>query len=411
MKNPDLHNRVGGTGSWTTALIVALVAGVVAAPALAKDKIKVYLNMSYSGNTWQAAAANGIKALAATPPYNDEVEFKTVISGTDVQRQISDLQSMIASGAKAVLFYPLSGTALNRVIRQGCKQGVMMVAYDTGVTESCAYNVNTLTARYGANGSQWLVNQLGGKGEVIFNHGVAGTALTKLYDEQASKVFDRYPGIKIVGDFYGNWNDATSQEEVSKILAAHPDVDAIWTVDGTYGSLQAVVKNRSERLVVIAGQSNNGFRLMMHDPKLQAKGLVGLSSSQPPSVGGYAFKLMMEVLTNKTKLTSHNVEYPIPWLENKDIKVCTGELFVNGCNAFPADMVAPLFIDTALDSTMLPELSLHSINTGEPTPRATIQPLPAPKYADNLPGVNCENCEAPVDWLEPNRVTPIPVPR
>jgi ribose transport system substrate-binding protein len=411
MKHRNSGRPLQAGGLWASVLAAAFAAAMPFAPAHAQEKAKVFLNMSYSGNTWQAAAANGIKALASTPPYDKEVEFQTVISGTDVQRQISDLQSMIASGAKAILFYPLSGTALNRVIRQGCAKGVLMVAYDSGVTESCAYNVNTLTARYGANGAQWIVNTLGGKGELIFNHGVAGTALTKLYDEQAYKVFRRYPDIKIVGDFYGNWNDATSQEEVSKILAAHPNVDAIWTVDGTYGSLEAVVKNRPDRLVVIAGQSNNGFRLMMADPAMQAKGLKGLSSSQPPAIGGYAFKLMMEILQGKKTLKSHNVEYPISWLENKDIKICKGESFVDGCNVFPAGKVAPLFLDTSLDATYLPELSLNSINTGDPTPGATIQPLPEPKYADNLPGVNCDKCEAPADWLEPNRVKPIAVPQ
>jgi ribose transport system substrate-binding protein len=119
----------------------------------------------------------------------------------------------------------------------------------------------------------------------------------------------------------------------------------------------------------------------------------------------------MEILQGKKKLTSHNVEYPVSWLENKDIKVCAGDLFTDGCNVFPADKVAPLFLDTALDSNMLPELSLNSVNTGEPTPGATIQPLPEPKYADNLPDVNCEKCKAPADWLEPNRLAPIPVPQ
>src|ERR1700756_4865943 len=105
---------------WNNKLLAgfgsALMAAALLAPAhsFAADKYKVFLNMSYSGNTWQAAAANGIKALAATPPYDKTVEFKTVISGSDVQRQISDLQSMIASGANAILLYPLSPTALNR---------------------------------------------------------------------------------------------------------------------------------------------------------------------------------------------------------------------------------------------------------------------------------------------------------
>lgn len=376
-----------------------------------EKKYKVYLDMSYSGNIWQAAAANGIKALASTPPYDKLIDFKTVISGTDVQKQISDLQSMIAAGANAIILYPLSPAALNRVIQQACKKGVVVFTYDSTVTEPLAYNVSNITARYGANTAQWMVNKLQGKGEIIFNHGVAGTAVTKTYDEQAYHIFKKYPEIKIVGDFFGNWNDATSEQEVSKILAAHPNVDGIWTVDGTYGSLQAVIKNRPARLVVIAGQSNNGYRLLMADPAMQAKGLQGLSSSAGPAVGGYSFKVMMEVLLGKKKLTGHNVEYPLPWVEAKDIKPCSGDRFENGCSVFPEGKVPPLFLDTSLDANLLPELSLDAVQTGNPAAGATIQALPEVKYADNLPGINCQDCTPPADWLEPNLVTAIPVPK
>ena len=392
------------------AAVTTTLFGFGAVPAGAQEPYKIFLNMSYSGNTWQASAANGIKALATTAPYDKSVEFKTVISGTDVQRQISDLQSMIASGANAILLYPLSPTALNRVIKQACNKGVVVFTYDSTVTESCAHNVSNITARYGANTAQWMVNQMGGKGELIFNHGVAGTTVTKTYDEQAYGVFKKYPGIKIVGDFYGNWNDATSQEEVAKIMAAHPDVDGIWTVDGTYGSLQAVLNSRPDRLVTIAGQSNNGYRLMMADPAMQAKGLKGVSSSAGPAVGGYAFKLMMEVVTGKKKLTGSNIEYPLPWVEATDVKICKGESFVDGCNTFPADKVAPLFIATSLNGDLLPELSLKSVQDGTPTAGVTIQPLPEVTYADNLPGINCGECEPTKDWLEPNKVKPISVP-
>ncbi|HTU23008.1 MAG TPA: sugar ABC transporter substrate-binding protein, partial [Gemmataceae bacterium] len=357
-----------------------------ASPANAQGAhYKVFLDMSYSGNIWQAAAANGIKALAETAPYDKEVAFKTVISGTDVERQISDLQSMIADGANAIIMYPLSPTALNRVIRQACQQHVLVFAYDSTVTEPCAYNVSSITARYGANSAQWMVNEMGAKGEVVINHGVAGTSVTKTYDAQALEVFGRYPGIRIVGQFYGNWNDATSQEGVSRILAAHPSLNAIWTVDGTYGSLEAVIKNRPNTLVTIAGQSNNGYRLLIADKAMQEEGLKGLSSSSGPAVGPYAFKVMMEVLTGELTLKHHNVQYPLPWVPYQDVKLCSGDSFVNGCNAFPAGKVPPLFIDTSLDGTLVPELSLQSVLEGKPTPGAHIERLPPVQYADNLP--------------------------
>src|SRR5260221_7129395 len=134
------------------------------------------MKISYSGNTLQAYAANGIKELADTQAYDKMIEFKTIISGTDVQRQISVTQSMIAAGAKAIILYPLSPTALNRVIQQACNKGIVVFTYDSTVTEPLAYNVSNITARYGSNTAQWMVNKLGGKGEIIFNHGVAGTA-------------------------------------------------------------------------------------------------------------------------------------------------------------------------------------------------------------------------------------------
>lgn len=389
-----------------------LLALAGAGPAHAADNhYKVFLDMSYSGNIWQAAAANGIKALAETAPYDKQVTFKTVISGTDVQHQISDLQSMIADGANAIILYPLSPTALNRVIRQACNQHVLVFAYDSTVTEPCAYNVSAITARYGANSAQWMVNQMGGKGEVVINHGVAGTSVTKTYDAEAVAIFGKYPGIKVVGEFYGNWNDATSQEGVSRILAAHPNLNAIWTVDGTYGSLEAVMKNRPNQLVTISGQSNNGYRLLIANKAMQDKGLKGLSSSSGPAVGPYAFKVMMEVLTGKLKLEHHNVQYPLPWVPYQDVKMCSGDRFVDGCNAFPEGKVPPLFIDTAMDGALLPELSLQSIQEGKATPGATMQPLSPVAYASNLPGINCSDCKASPEAMEPDLVKPIPVPK
>src|SRR5690606_19354404 len=109
-----------GLGIGSLALTAPLALAQQPAP---KEKVKVYLNLSYSGNIWQAAAANGVKALAETPPYDSRVELKTIISGTDVQRQIADIESMIADKADIIIMYPLSGTALNRVIRRGCQQG------------------------------------------------------------------------------------------------------------------------------------------------------------------------------------------------------------------------------------------------------------------------------------------------
>ena len=162
-------------------------------------------------------------------------------------------------------------------------------------------------------------------------------------------------------------------------------------------------------LVPMTGENSNGFRLALADPDMQAKGLKGVSAGSPPAQSGYAFKLMMEILTGKRKLEAENIEYPLPWVPADAVKVCEGDTFENGCNAFPSDKVPSSFVTEVFNPTLLPELTLTSALNGEPTPGATIQPLPedAVVKGPNEPGINCQNCEPPADLYKLTKIEPM----
>ena len=102
----------------TAALAAVSLTWAAQAQAQDGDKFKIYLSLSYSGNAWQSEAANIVKALAATPPYDTQVELIENISGTDPQAQIAAYESMIDDGADAIISFPISSTALNRTIRR-----------------------------------------------------------------------------------------------------------------------------------------------------------------------------------------------------------------------------------------------------------------------------------------------------
>ena len=157
-----------------------------------------------------------MKALAATPPYDKLVDLREVISGTDVQAQISAYESMIADKADGVISFPVSPTALNRTIRKGCKAGVLFFMYDATVTEPCAYNVSYITSGFGENTAQALVNMLGGKGIIFENRGVPGNSVDKRHVLGAEAIFKKYPNIHIVATYYGMWSAQTSQQETAR---------------------------------------------------------------------------------------------------------------------------------------------------------------------------------------------------
>lgn len=390
----------------TTALLaIAALTGAASAQD-ADKKYKIYLSLSYSGNSWQSEAANIVKALAATPPYDKQVELIEVISGTDPQAQISAYESMIEAGADGIVSFPISSTALNRTIKRGCDEGVLFFSYDATVTEPCAYNVSYITSGFGENTAQALVNELGGKGKIFLSRGVPGNSVDKRHTDGAMHIFNQYPGIEVAAEYYSYWDDRTTQQETAKALAAHPDVDGIWAQAGEYGAIQALLDKGGD-LVPVVGENSNGFRLALANPEMQAKGLKGVSSGSPPAQSGYAFKLMMEILTGKRELEPTNIQYPLPWVPADKVKLCEGDTFENGCNTFPDGKVPSSFVTEVFNPELLPELSLASALEGKPTPGATIQPLPAEvTKAPNEPGINCQRCEPPADLYKLTDVEP-----
>jgi ribose transport system substrate-binding protein len=392
------------------AMTVGLVTTALAATAqhaAADDakKIKIFLSLSYSGNAWQSEAANIVKALAMTPPYDKTVELKEVISGTEVQGQISAYESMIADGAAGIISFPVSPTGLNRTIHKGCEKGVLFFMYDATVTEPCAYNVSYITAGFGENTAQALVNILGGKGKIFLSRGVPGNSVDKRHTDGAKAIFAKYHGIQIVDEYYGMWDDQTTQSETAKALAAHPDVDGIWAQAGEDGAIKAMMATGSKKLVPMTGENSNGFRLALANKDFQAMGLKGVSAGSPPATAGYAFKVMMEILTGKRKVDTHNLEYPLPWVPADKVVPCASDKFENGCNAFPEGKVPDSFVTEVFEPTLLPELSLETALNGNPTPGATIQPLPADlKAAANEPGINCQQCQAASDLYKLTKI-------
>jgi ribose transport system substrate-binding protein len=376
-------------------------------------KYKIYLDLSYSGNAWSNSAANMIQALAKTPPYDQQVEFHKIISGADIAKQISDLQSMINSGADAIICYPLSPKALNGVVNQAAAKGVKMFFYDGTVTNPKAYNVSYITAGFGQNTAQYLVNQLRGKGKIFMNSGVSGTATDTMHNQAARSVFAKYPGIQVVSQYWSNWDAVQSKTNTLKALAANPDVDGIWSQDGEYGVVQAL-QQAGHKLVPVTGEMSNGYRnqlMTLHD-----KGLVGVSSGSAPTVGAYAFKLAMELLTGKIKESDlpHNVEFPLPWVPWDAVKVGDPLKPADGGNTWPLDKVPAVFAAGVYSPDLVPEINYDSAINGKPVPGATIRPIDPVKIvkAPDVPEINSETKTVPDGLfdLDPAFVKPIPTP-
>ncbi|SFJ74087.1 ribose transport system substrate-binding protein [Bosea sp. OK403] len=357
------------------ALCAALTPG-----AQAQSKHKIYLSMSYIGNDWQGEAANMIKAMAASKTLADKVDLQVQVAGPNAQRQIQQINAMVQAGAKAIVIYPISPTALNAAVKNACEKGVIVIAYDGEITEPCAYNIAIDQEEAGRITAEWLVKKLNGKGNIIAITGVPGTSVDTLRTKAAKEVFAKNPGIKIVNEAVGMWSQAVARTELSKILATRKwdQIDGLWMQVGCYtaNAMQLEAAIAEEKLKPCAGEGSNGGRIQMLPVGTEVEGANGaykpmaaprISYASPPYSGALALKLAVQKLEGKD--VPKKIVLPLPVVTNETIKLCQEGTWAEmkaGCNAFKPSIVTNPGWFASIFSNDTPEIGLDAALVGQP---------------------------------------------
>lgn len=358
----------------------ALAACAALGNAEAAEKHKIFLSMSYIGNDWQAEAANMVKAMAAHKSMADKVDLQVQVAGPNAQRQIQQINAMVQAGAKAIVVFPISPTALNQVVKNACDKGVLVFAYDAEITEPCAYNISIDQEEAGRVTAQWLADKLGGKGDIVVLTGVPGTSVDNLRTKAAKEVFAKYPDIKIVGEAVGMWSQAVTRTELSKILATRnwDQIDGMWLQVGCYtaNAMQLEAGKKPEELLPCAGEGANGGRIQMLPVGTEVEGAASpyaplgaprISYASPPYSGALALKLAVQALEGKE--VPKKVVLPLPVVTSETIKLCqegTWQEMKDGCNAFLPSLVSNPGWFASIFSEETPEIGLNAALVGQP---------------------------------------------
>ena len=361
------------------ATITCLLGGVAQA---ADKKFKIFLSMSYIGNDWQAEASNMLKAMAVHSNLADKVDLQVQVAGPNAQKQIQQINSMVQAGAQAIIVYPISPTALNTAVKNACAKNVVVIAYDSIISEPCAYNVHIDQKKWGQASAQWIADKLHGKGNVVMVNGVPGTTVDTLRIEGAKEVFSKYPDIKIAAEVLGMWSQAVARTELSKVLATRSwdQIDALWMQAGCYtaNSMQSEAGIPDEKLRPCSGEASNGGRIQMLPKDTKVDGANGTyrpmgaprwSSGSQNFTGALALKLAVDKLEGKSipQLT----DVPQNIVTNDTIKLCQEGSWVEmkaGCNVFqPAIITNPGWFASVFSETT-PEVALNAALVGQPEP-------------------------------------------
>src|SRR4029079_1741093 len=177
--------------------------------------------------------------------------------------------------------------------------------------------------------------QLGGKGQVFVDRGLAGAPISAQLENGYLEVLKKYPGIEVIGNYNSEYALGPEQAGVASLLAAHPEVDGILTQGYGTGAMKAL-QDAGRPIVPVTAFSYNGTAVAC----AQTQGAKCILGSNPAFLSSEAIKLAVDILDTGKKPAERSISVKGDFVTTdpfesklypgtKMIKIAIGE------NAFP----------------------------------------------------------------------------
>lgn len=207
-------------------------------------------------NSWR------VQALGSAQQVADElgVELIPTDAGGDATKQISDAEDLLARGVDALLVSPVAPDASAPIVERAHASGIPVIVWGSEInTDQYTSKVVADDEYFGYAGGKKLVEDLGGEGKVVMLRGIAGNSTETARYEGAVSAFEG-TDIEIVAEEYGDWAFDQGKAITENFLAAHPQIDGVWSSGAamTRGAIEAF-QEAGRPLVPMSGENLNGY--------------------------------------------------------------------------------------------------------------------------------------------------------
>src|SRR5882757_4340814 len=187
-------------------------------------------------NNWSKESQEQVQMTAKECPA---VEKEIVVDADfEPQKAVSGIQSMISQGANAIVLIPDSGNCAEvPAMRQAMQHDVVVVPWaanpcGTEGTDWTKY-IDWDTKAAGREWAEWVIEQMGGKGKLLYEGGPAGNTVSSNAAEAVAEVVSENPGVELVEPISSeewpvtNWDPAETKKITAAILAKNPEINGL----------------------------------------------------------------------------------------------------------------------------------------------------------------------------------------
>lgn len=190
-----------------------------------------------------------------------ELLYADAQASADVQ--VPQVEDLLAQEPDALILVPMGAAALSAPVERAMAQGVpVILCASTVETDNFVTEVGTNLYAAGAYLAQYLVDELGGEGNVVMMAGIPGVTTSDVMEAGAKAVFAANPGITVLDGQPGNWSTAEAKSLMETWLAKYgDDINGVWSggAQMSQGIVSAYLDAGKEIPPIGGGEFGNGF--------------------------------------------------------------------------------------------------------------------------------------------------------
>jgi ribose transport system substrate-binding protein len=248
------------------------------APCFAKELKSIGISLGSLGNPFFVALSKGAEFEAKKT--NPNVKITTVGFEYDLGKQVTQIDNFIAAGVDLILLNPGDPKAVGPAIKKAQAAGIIVVAVDTAA-EGADATVTTNNVQAGEVSCQYIVDKLGGKGDVIIENGPQVSAVIDRV-VGCKNAFGKAPGIKVLSsDQDGKGSREGGLTVAQGYLTRFAKIDAIFAINDpqAIGTDLAARQQGRSGIIITAVDGAPDIEAALKDP---ASPQIQASASQDP---------------------------------------------------------------------------------------------------------------------------------
>ena len=275
-------------------LLAGVAALVLTGAASAKELKSIGITVGSLGNPYFVALAKGAEAEAKS--INPNVKVTTASADYDLNKQFTQVDNFISAGVDLILINAADPRAVAPAIKRAQAAGVVVVAVDVAAAGADA-TVQTDNVKAGEISCQYMVDKIGGKGDVIIENGPQVSAVIDRV-KGCKDVLAKHPEIKVLSsDQDGKGSREGGMAAMQGYLTRFPSIAGVFTINDPQAigtDLAAKQLNRPGITIVSVDGAPDIVGALKGNTMVQAS-----ASQDPTEMGKLGVKTGNEIMNGK----------------------------------------------------------------------------------------------------------------